>query len=596
MYKPKLFQRFHTNKNRHLTLIFWLSIVFNVVFFALAMANNPPTWYTNDDFRMMTIVSGSYTGEPCADIVFMRYPIGLFLSALYSLTTQVPWYGIFTELCMFVPSCVFCYYIVKKSYKKNWTVFGILLYGLLFALFIQKYVCLPQYTLTSAFMGVGALALVFEMPEKKNGKHMVFAVLCAAISFSVRSKTFYLLLPAILLTIVVRIFKDHRKAKKYILWGASVFLICLFVLLADIVAWNRPDYQAFKNFKEVRAKVYDYASIPGYYDNMPFYNESGISEVTYRAISGRFLDADKSVNTENLMKIADYMDKIKTDANHVMQRVGTAFQNGLSRWYHSNDETIKYCAIFMTILLFVCVSAALRKRKLEVIFPAVVAGMILEITFLEFNGRVMARLVDLMLLAMTVTGILTLLELMDKRAVTWKQVAAWIKADWIRGVFFFIASVSVFVFIIAGTFNMQNDLDNKSASLRETTNTKLEALMKYTENYPDNFYFYDTYDFISCTSYVFLTFEKEAILNNESTGSWNSHAPSYYERNQRFGFHTAIEGLTGRGGNVYFITTTAPKMGITKTLKDIYNKKLTEVDKIQSAKDVLYVYMVTDDE
>ncbi|MBR3996548.1 MAG: hypothetical protein IKI97_14885, partial [Clostridia bacterium] len=60
----------------------------------LVIANNPPVWYTNDDFRMMTIVSGAYTGTPSADIVFMRYPIGLVLSGLYSITTLIPWYGL----------------------------------------------------------------------------------------------------------------------------------------------------------------------------------------------------------------------------------------------------------------------------------------------------------------------------------------------------------------------------------------------------------------------------------------------------------------------------------------------------------------------
>lgn len=605
MLKPKLFQWFntsensgytHPNKSKHLRWIFWLTIVFNALFFALAMANNPPAWYTNDDFRMMTIVSGAYTGEPCADIVFMRYPIGMLLSALYSLTARAPWYGIFTELCMFVPSCIFCYCIVKKSYEKKWTAFGILLYGLLFALFIQKYVCLPQFTLTSAFMGVGALALLFEMPEKNNRKHIALSVVCAVMSFSVRSKTFYLLLPAILLVIFTRVLKDHRRSKKYILWGVSTVILCLAVWGIDTAAWNRPDYQDFKEFKEVRSEVYDYGSIPGYYENMPFYRSSGISEVTYRAISGRFLDIDETVNTENLTKIADYMQKIKRDANHVIQRMATAFQNGLSRWYYSSDETIKYCAVFMTILLFVCTAVSIKKRKPDVIFPALVAGMLLEITFLEFNGRVMARLVDLMLLTMTVTGALTVTELIDERRVSLKQLLSWIKADKVKGISFAIGALAVSVYIAAGILNMQNDLDNKSTSLRETTNTKLEALMRYTERYPDNFYFYDTNDFISCTNYVFSTFEKNEILNNESTGSWNSHAPGYYERNQKFGFHTAVEGLTGRKGNVYFITTTAPKMGITKTLKDIYNKKLTEVDKIQSAKDVLYVYMVTDDE
>lgn len=139
-------------------------------------------------------------------------------------------------------------------------------------------------------------------------------------------------------------------------------------------------------------------------------------------------------------------------------------------------------------------------------------------------------------------------------------------------------------------------MDDKSLALRSTTNSKLEALMQYTEKYLDAFFFYDTNDFISSTGYIFKTYEKNKVLNNESMGSWNSHSPLYYERNRKFGFETAIEGLTGSETDIYFITTTPPKMGISKTLKDIYNKKLTEVDKIQTAKDILYVYMVIDDE
>ena len=128
----------------------------NILLFAAAILHNRPAWYTNDDFRMMTIVSGAYTGTPSADIVFMRYPIGLFLSALYRITTAVPWYGLFTMACMFLPSCIFGYYILKTAGRKHHFLLGILLYILLFGLFIQKYVCLPQFTLTSAFMGAGA--------------------------------------------------------------------------------------------------------------------------------------------------------------------------------------------------------------------------------------------------------------------------------------------------------------------------------------------------------------------------------------------------------------------------------------------------------
>ena len=598
MLKMKIYQRYKFSNSlfSYKRLIFYISVFFNALFFAAAIAHNPPNWYTNDDFRMMTIVSGAYSGTPSPDIVFMRYPIGLLLSGLYRITTDIPWYGIFTMLCMFVPSCVFCYYIIKKTYEKNRVFLGILLYLLLFILFIQKYICLPQFTLTSAFLGIGAFALLHEMPDINNKRHIILAALLAALSFSIRSKAFYLILPALLWVIAVRIFKDKQNKRKYILWGIFTLTMCLAVLIADTAAWRRPEYAEFKKFKEVRAEIYDYGSIPGYYENMPFYKENKISEVTYRAISGRFLDVDETVNMETLTTISAYMKDIRSARKSTFNRIFSALKNGLSKWYYSADQTIKYSAIFMTVLFFVCIALSVKKRKSEIIYPIIAAGMILEITFLEFNGRVMARLIDLMMLTLSVSGCFAVIGLADNRAVSLADCIQYFKKDKVKAFCLCGIFCAAALFVTAGVLNMQEDLDSKSLALRQTTNSKLEALMQYTEKYPDAFFFYDTNDFISSTGYAFKTYEKNKVINNESTGSWNSHSPLYYERNRKFGFETAIEGFTSTDVDVYFITTTPPKMGIAKTLKDVYNKKLTEVDKIQTAKDILYVYMVIDDE
>ena len=576
--------------------ILCISVFFNILLFLAAIARNPPNWYTNDDFRMMTIVSGVYSGTPSPDIVFMRYPIGLLLSGLYRVTTVIPWYGVFTMLCMFVPSCVFCYYIVKKAYEKNRVLLGVFLYLMLFIFFIQKYICLPQFTLTSAFLGVGAFALLYEMPETNNAKHVISAVIFAALSFSIRSKAFYLILPALIWVILVRTFKDKRRKRKYILWSAFTFVMCLAVLAVDMAAWSRPEYAEFKEFKKVRSEVYDYGSIPGYYENMPFYKENGINEVTYRAISGRFLDMDESVNTETLTEISSYMKSTHSTQKSISERVFSAIKNGLSEWYYSSDRTIKYCAIFVTVLFFLCIAMSVKKRRLEIIYPFIVAGMILEITYLEFNGRVMARLIDLMMLIMSVCGTFAVIDLVDSRTVPISDCIGRLKKDKTKLFCSCGLLCATFLFAAVGICNMQDDLDNKARSLCETTNSKLEALMQYTEKYPDTFFFYDTYDFISSTGYVFKTYEKNRALNNESVGSWNSHSPLYYERNRIFGFETAIDGFISSDVDVYFISTSSPRMGITKTLKDKYNKKLAEVDKIQTAKDILYVYMVVDDE
>lgn len=586
----------NANKYKYKKGILALTIIFNALFFALVIANNPPVWYTNDDFRMMTIVSGAYTGTPSADIVFMRYPMGLLLAGLYSITTAIPWYGLFTMLCMFVPSCIFCYYLVKKTYEKKCVIFGVLLYLLLFLLFIQKYICLPQFTLTSAFMGVGAIALLYEMPHEHNKKHIILAALCSLLSFSVRSKTFYLLLPVIALIIFVRILRDKHSYKKYLSWAVSTALLCGIVLGIDVVAWSRPEYKEFKEFKEVRAEVYDYESIPGYYENMPFYVSNGINEITYRAISKRFLDIDDSVNTETLTKISDYMKEIKTNSNHIGQRVVDAFENSLSRWLKSDDETVKYCTVYMMILLIVCVVLSYLKKKKDIIFISTVAGMLLEITFLEFNGRVMARLVDLMILAMTVVGLLTITEIIDKNERGFSRFFKCEDDKLTSKIWQGIITCAAALVVVSGVANMQSDLNDKCTVLRETINSRLDALNKYAQQYPDKFFYYDANDFISCTNYAFLTFDEGTVLNTESTGSWNARSPSYYKRNEHFGFKTSIEGYTNRDCEVYFVTRSDPKMGISKTLKDLYNKKLVIVDKIQSEKDLLYVYMVVDDE
>lgn len=592
----KTHRLYNNSSTSYKKLIFGISVFSNILLFLVAIAHNPPSWYTNDDFRMMTIVSGAYSGTPSPDIVFMRYPMGLLLSGLYSITTGIPWYGLFTMLCMFVPSCVFCYYIIKKSYEKNRVFIGVFLYLMLFILFIQKYICLPQFTLTSVFLSVGAFALLYEMPDTNNAKHIIVAVIFAVMSFSIRSKAFYLILPALLWVIAVRIFKDKQSKRKYIFWGGLTLVMCFAVLFADMAAWSRPEYTEFKGFKEVRAEIYDYGSIPGYYENMPFYKENGISEVTYRAMSGRFLDIDDNVNTETLTTVSSYMKQVRTTEITFLERAIFAIKNGFSTWYTSSDKTIKYYAIFVTVLFFICIMLSVKKRKAEIIFPVIVAGMILEITFLEFNGRIMARLIDLMMLTMFVCGSFAVIDLIDKRTVPLSDYISRLKNDKLKSLCLCGLLCALVVFMSVGVCNMQNALDNKARSLRETTNSKLEALMQYTEKYPDTFFFYDTYDFIASTGYVFKTYEKGKVLNCESLGSWNARSPLYYEKNRKFGFKTAIEGLVSSDVDVYYITSSSPRMGITKKLKDNYNKKLAEVDKIQTAKDILYVYMVVDDE
>lgn len=584
-------------KTAGLFLLF--TVVMNALVFLAVISITPPTWYTNDDYRMMTIVSGAYTGTPSANIVFMRYPVGAMLAGLYSLTTQIPWYGLFTMVCMYVPSCIFCYYFIKKAYLKKMTIVGVVLYALLFLFFIRKYICLPQFTLTSAFLGIGAIVVIHEMPSKRNIGHILLAVLCCVISFSVRSKAFYLLLPLIGLIVVLRLLneKGAKLWKTFAAVGLATVILCSAVAVVDHVAWNSSEeMQYFKRFNTARSQVYDYGGVPGYYAHRPFYLENGISEVTYRALSARYLDIDDGVDAETLELIADYNEELRTSAQSTWGRLKYAVKETIEYWVDSGDEVVKYSAVCVFVMLGIILVLAAKRSKIHLLFPAAVAGVLLETIYLKFSGRLVVRVLDMLLIALGVVGCLVILDLMQPRTKPFREYTAALRRNRSKLVSASLVTLSVVGVVMAILACQYTALRDKYNSVTQTQNSRLDGLKAYAALYPDSFFFYDSSDFISCTDYVFATYGEGQILNHDSLGSWNTCSPTYYQRNAAFNFTTSADAFTSTDSNVYLVTTSSPKMGITKTLKDQHNKKLRLVETLESDNYILYVYMVIDDD
>lgn len=586
------------NRNNYFVrLIQIFSVVLNIAVFLAVIASYPPCFYTNDDYRMMTIAAGAYTGTPSADVVFMTYPVGLLLSGLYSLTTRIPWYGVFMMLCMFIPGCIFCHYIVKKAYLKNRTVLGVILYLLLFVFVIRKYICLPQFTLTSAFMGTGAAVLFHEMPKAENKKQIALAVLCSVIAFSVRPKTFYLLLPLIIFIMIVRSIDERELRKSFIVSCLSILVFGGCIYIVDYAAANRnEEYQYFEEFNKARSAVYDYGGVPFYYDNLSFYTENGINERVYRVLAARYLDLDASVDAHTFEIIGNYISDIRENSGSISDKVKIAFEENMEYWLDAGDEIVKYSTVFILLLLSVTLILSMRRKKLNIIFPAATAGLLLESLILMFSGRMVVRIVDALLLPLGVIGCLTVLDALGEKTETIREIGARYLEDkkkLISGILI-MGAVGFIGYSVLVSLNIA--MAEKYYSVTVTQNSRSNCLKNYAKMHPDSFFFYDSNDFISCTEYLFKTYDKGEILNHDSLGSWNICAPTYYERNEQFGFHTSIEGLINEEEEVFFVTTSSPKLGITKLLKEKYNKTLMLADMISSDNYSIYIYMVVNDD
>ncbi len=574
---------------------FYLSAGMNAVLFLLTFAFHPPIWATNDDYRMAVILSGAYLGEPSADAVFLQHPLGWLLSKLYALFPQLPVYGIYTELALFVSCCVIAYAVMKRVHG----LWGAALYGALYLFALKKYTILPQFTLTSMYLAIAAAMIVYDLP--KSAHPLTGALLAAALSlfsFLTRAKAFYLMVPVLVVIIAWRVLRERRMCRYQALYVIAAFACVVSSLLVSERLWQREEYAAYRAFNTARHRVYDYGEMPFFYDDAAFYLENGIDETLFRQIEARYLDMDARLDADMLDTVADRIADVTNGETTVTVRALRAYLGSLDSWFSSTDPMLVYTAL-LTLGVFVLYTSWILARIQAGdcscgLFTVIFAGLFLENMYFVFIGRTMARQMDALLIAACVLGAIMTIDLARESIEAYaipKREEKPAPAQRIARALAVMAAACVCLGTALGA-------DAALCGMHEAAinrNAKLEALHDHAAANPENFYFYDTQYFISSTGDVFETYDASRPLNMESLGSWNVGSPAYRERNRRMGFDSAIEGLT-KHNNVYFVAVADPRLAMTRTLKQLYNKKLCEVETVQAANCVLHVYSVVGDE
>lgn len=565
----------------------------NLLLFLGVFAWHEPVWATNDDYRMSVILSGAYLGEPSPDAVFLRIPLGALLSGLYRLFPALPVYGVYTELAMFASCCVFCYAILEGARRRGKAGLGLALYLALYAVALRKYVLMPQFTLTSAYMGIAAAVLVDRLPRSgAPAGCAVGAAVLSLLSFLTRAKAFYLLAPVIGVIVLWPTLARRRLSRGHALYAALTAVAILASLGAQHVYERRPEYAAYRAFNTARSRVYDYGQIPFFYDDVDFYLSSGIDETLYRQIAARYLDM--GVDADMLNAVADRIAETTTGSVPMARRVAEALCGSLNSWFSATDETVSCTAALVLLLLAAYAALALRSPAdagPRGLFVVILAGLFLENMYFLFIGRLMTRQKDMLLITAAVLGMVMTI---DEAASSARPAPVRRREPMTVRLCRLVAAAAV-VFMAASCAAGAVSAVNASHRASLSRNARLDALRAYASGNPDTFYFYDAQDFIAATDGVFSVYDTSKPANIDSLGSWNVKSPSYRARNAQWGFESAIDGLA-RCDHVRFVSVAAPKMAATRTLKDWYNKELQLVERVQAANCVLSVYAVVDAE
>ncbi len=230
---------------------FIVSFIFTGISLLIILLTLPVRYETNDDFTMLTILSGNGGFPSSPDAIFLNPILGYVLYFLYKLVPSFPWYGAF----------------LYTVYYLGWTlIFSAILRankGFCFLLAMPLLVCLFFYHSSFVNFTSASLLLTFgvylctveyfirnEAPMKNIRIYFIFLAICFYLSFLLRWK---LILDSLFLFLPMVVFMKIGQAKK-----VFPVLIMLGVVICFNAGFNYfTSNQPYNEFNELREDFHD---------------------------------------------------------------------------------------------------------------------------------------------------------------------------------------------------------------------------------------------------------------------------------------------------------------------------------------------------
>lgn len=272
-------------------LFFFLLLAAFYVFLILVIK---PVDGINDDWGMYSILSGAYTGAPDAHVMFFLYPLSWLLSKLYTMWSQIPWYGLFQHGVQVFSLYAVYRRILRIRQRHNsqvsfvWPAFSSFL--LLFFVVDLNVLSEAQYTTTA---GLAAAAALFcfttaKINQTNTGFFLdnVPTLLLSWISYSMRQNIFYLMLPMAGMLWLSKWMIAHRNgydnAAQKLLGFALLLLLGMGLLWgANAVAYSGQEWSDFRKINHYRERVGDFYSWPEYEECREELMALGLDEEAY---------------------------------------------------------------------------------------------------------------------------------------------------------------------------------------------------------------------------------------------------------------------------------------------------------------------------
>ncbi len=489
---------------------------------------------TNDDAMLRSLVSGNYTGEAEAHLIYIMYPLGLIGKTIYRLVPTVPWYDIFMTVMHYL-----CWILVigrigeqftsvrNKSIAVMISYFSILLID-------APYVMMHQYTILAAWFAAVAILFLLTSKGQKGLAYwterclcLIFLVLCLWL----RKQVFILALPIGLLIMGLEFCRDAKLLKeRKVVWNKVIFIGAFIVLTlasfgAEKAAYASEEWQEFLAYNEARTDIYDYYGIPSYIQYEAVYEKLGFSYADYLAIDLYNSELVNGLHTPELRLLADTAKQCWESGYGLKSVIRIMVESVVREVLHNPVQPM---GIFLTALyLLVVIACVKNNRRREFIG---IAGLLLfqfaVVGYFAWRGRFPERVsYGLYLMAAAfLTGILLPFICREK---TGDAKDCEVK----RNRFWLIAAVAGGIFI-TGSVGLYRYREIREANEMIQKNYQdWVAVNEYFSSYPERKFCIDTYSFVFSTELMFdQNIEKMNVLR---LGTWVQASPLQEKRYRR---------------------------------------------------------------
>lgn len=541
MEKDRLIQKIKQSKRLQEYTISAVTTVLLMVFVAIVFDYY---YCMNDDTTMRDILCGSYTGTPEGRNIQMLYPIGAFISLLYRIFPNAPWYGIFLCGCQYLAVFLICKRTTTMV-NRVWLKVAIGVMTILFAGSSLLYeLVFVQYTMTCGILMAAAAFWFYTSDATKGVKAFLLenciSVILIVLAFQIRTEMAVLLLPFLLGAGLCKWSKEEKfftkqNFQKY----AGLISIAIVLMVASVVvnnaAYRTEEWKQFQLFFDYRTEIYDFLGIPSYAENQDFYESIGLSESEAELLDNYNFALDEEINVEALGNMVEYQ-KEQNGGNGL-------FLIGMSDaiWIYKNSllsmDYMPYSGLVL-LLYLILIIAAVHNRDKSYFWKLPMFALIRTVCwmYIILRNRTPER----------ITHGLFLMEVM--------VLFGLLAAEWSRKKRSRLTMSAIACVIIALSIPSIWTKTYTTSMQREEINKEWLLLQEYCKENEQNYYLIDVYSTVSYTEKMFENVDN-SYRNYDLCGGWTTNSPLYAQKMEKRGI-SHIETDLLEKDNVFFVSKT----------------------------------------